>query len=243
MAVACELGREKLPVLVAACDVTAAVSAYNAEELRAAGASDPRVVPILLDPGRLASDGSAPAGEAPVVLAVGRLAPHKRLDLVIRAFALYQSRHAPDARLECVGPPPHPSYTERLEALVAEVGASGVRFTGSLPDFELGAAYSSASVFLSLSEHEGFCIPLLEVFHAGVPVVARPAGGMPEVGGDAPLWVADGDGLSVVAELLHLAVGDEELRTELVRRGRLRAERFASDRVAGEIRALIDSAL
>jgi glycosyltransferase involved in cell wall biosynthesis len=241
VAVACELGREKLPGLVAASEVTAAVSAYNAEELRAAGARDPLVVPILLDPGRLAHDGASPHG-SPLVLAVGRLAPHKRPDLVIRAFALYQREHAPSARLLCVGPPVHPPYLERLGALVAEVGATGVRLTGSLSDDELGSAYSSASVFLSMSEHEGFCIPMLEAFHAGVPVVARPVGGMPEVGGDAALWVEDED-LGVVAELLHLAVSDEELRAELARRGHARAERFAPERVAEDVRALVDAAI
>ena len=65
---------------------------------------------------------------------------------------------------------------------------------------------------------------------------------MPEVGGDAVLWVEDLD-LAVVAELLHLAVTDTELRTELVRRGRLRAEQFAPERVAERVRGLIDAAL
>ena len=96
---------------------------------------------------------------------------------------------------------------------------------------------------LSLSEHEGFCIPLLEAFHADLPVIARPCGGMPEVGGDAVLWVEDGDDIAVAAELLHLAVTDGELRAELVRRGRLRAQEFAPDRVAEAVRGLIDSAL
>jgi glycosyltransferase involved in cell wall biosynthesis len=239
VAVACELGREKLPGLVAASEVTAAVSSYNAEELRTAGARDPRVVPILLDTGRLRRSASPPA--APLVLAVGRLAPHKRPDLVIRAFALYQRAHAPDARLMCAGPPLHPPYLRRLERLVNEVGATNVQL-GPLSDDELGRAYASASVFLSLSEHEGFCIPLLEAFQAGLPVVARPVGGMPEVGGDAALWVEDND-LSVVAELLHLAVGDEELRAELARRGSARAERFAPKRVAEDIRGLVESAI
>jgi hypothetical protein len=65
---------------------------------------------------------------------------------------------------------------------------------------------------------------------------------MPEVGGDAVLWVDEPD-LGLVAELLHLAVTDEDLRTELVRRGRLRAQEFAPERVAEAVRSLVDSAL
>jgi L-malate glycosyltransferase len=244
VAVVCELGRDQLPRLVAAADVSAAVSAYNADELRQAGAHDPAVVPILLDPARFPIDGGArPApGAEPVVLSVGRLAPHKRPDLLIRAFALYQRAHAPAARLLCVGPPLHPGYLRRLEELVHEVGATGVELVGSVSDAELGRAYAQASVLLSLSEHEGFCIPLLEAFHAGLPVVARPVGGMPEVGGDAVLWVEDDD-LAVVAELVHLAVSDAELRGELSRRARARSERFAYERVAEEVRGLVEAGL
>ena len=243
VALVCALGRDKLPALVASSRVTAGVSSYNAEELRAAGAPDPRVVPLLLDPGRFARHAPAAQDDGPLALAVGRLAPHKRPDLVIRAFALYQRLHAPDARLLYAGWPQHPQYLTRLEQLVEEVGATRVQLAGPLADAELGRAYSEASVLLSLSEHEGFCMPLVEAFQTGVPVVARPSGGMPEVGGGAVLWVEDDDDLSVVAELLHLAVTDAELRAELVRRGRLRAQEYAPERAAAEVRGLIDAAL
>jgi glycosyltransferase involved in cell wall biosynthesis len=76
---------------------------------------------------------------------------------------------------------------------------------------------------------------LLEAFHFGVPVIARPAAGVPEVAGDAALLPADSD-LAVVAELLHLAVTDRELRDELRRRGRARLEVYAYERTAGKLR-------
>jgi L-malate glycosyltransferase len=242
VAVVCELGREKLPALVAGASATAGVSSYNADELRAAGAPDPRVVPVLIDPARLAHDGATSGEDGPLILAVGRLAPHKRPDLVIRTFALYQRLHAPDARLLLAGQPQHPPYRARLEQLVEEVGAKRVRLAGGLSVDELARAYSEASVLLSLSEHEGFCIPLLEAFHAGLPAIARPRGGMPEVGGDAVLWAEEAD-IAVWAELLHLAVTDTELRTELIRRGHARAQEFTPERVAQDVRGLIDAAL
>ena len=242
VAVICEVGRDMLPALVAQSRATAGVSSYNADELRAAGAREPHVVPVIADPARLRHDGAAATGETPLILAVGRLAPHKRPDLVIRAFALYQQLHAPEARLLYAGALQNPPYRARLERLVAEVGAKNVHLAGALEDAELARAYSQANVMLSLSEHEGFCIPLLEAFHADVPVIARPCGGMPEVGGDAVLWV-EGPDLPVVAELLHLSVTDEELAAELARRGRRRAEEFSPDRVAEKVRGLIDAAL
>jgi glycosyltransferase involved in cell wall biosynthesis len=160
---------------------------------------------------------------------------------VIRAFALYQRRHAPDARLLLAGVPLTPAYFARLERLVRDVRAENVELAPGIPDARLKEAYAEANAFLLLSEHEGFCVPLLEAIVAGVPVVARPAGGMPEVGADAVLWADDGDP-ALAAELLHLAVSDAELRATLFERGRARAEAFAHERVAERVRAAIEAA-
>lgn len=245
VAVACALGRDELPLYAPAARVCTAPSEYNVRELRDAGAADARVVPILLDPSRLEPRGRAPAGGAggPTVLCVSRLAPNKRHDLAIRAFALYRDAHAPDARLVCVGEPLTPRYRELLEEIATDAGVAGaVELTGALPQADLNAAYASADVLLSLSEHEGFSVPLLEAFNFDVPVVARPVGGMREVGGDAVLWAEDDD-LAVVAELIHLAVDDTELRAELTRRGRERLELFRPGEVERLLREAVDAAL
>ena len=135
-----------------------------------------------------------------------------------------------------VGEPVTPAYRELLEGLAARVGGGrGDHLHRAVPQADLNAAYAAADALLTLSEHEGFCVPLLEAFHFGVPVVARPAGAMPEVAGDAVLWT-DG-GLAVTAELLDLAVRDGELRGELVRRGRARLEtEFSYPRIAERVR-------
>jgi L-malate glycosyltransferase len=226
VAVACALGRAQLPAWVRGCHAVAAVSEFNARELREVGADEVVVVPpVLLDSGRV---GRHPApGQGPLVLCVGRLAPHKRHDLVIETFAHYQRGCAPDARLLLAGEPLSPAYRDLIERQVGASGARGVVVTGGLPRPALLGAFADAAsggVLLSMSEHEGFCIPLLEAFVHGVPVVARPAGAMPEVGGDAVLWADDDP--AVAAELIDLAVGDGELREELARRGRARAGEF-----------------
>jgi glycosyltransferase involved in cell wall biosynthesis len=221
-------------------DVACAVSEYNAAELREAGAREVRVVPILFE--LPAARASAPASGPPRVLTVGRLVPHKRQDLLIRAFALYQRAHAPQSSLACVGEPLSGVYRDWLAGVAERAGATRVELPGAVPDADLAARYGSADVFVTLSEHEGFCVPLLEAFAAGVPVIARPVGGMPEVGGDAVLWAEDED-LGVVAELIHLAASDEELRSELIRRGRARLEEFAYERTAAKLREAVDAAL
>ena len=240
LALACEMGRDRLPGFARAARVAAGVSEFNERELREAGAERTCVTPILLDggPAVAASDGNG----GPLVLSVGRLAPHKRPDLVIRAFALLQREHVPEARLVMVGPPITREYGRLLDRLVRETGASRVQLTGGLPEDELADAYARASLFVSLSEHDGFCIPLLEALAAGLPAVARPAGGMPEVGGDAVLWTEGGDP-ALAAELMRLALDDDELRTELGRRAKEQAERFTWERTAERAREALSAAL
>jgi glycosyltransferase involved in cell wall biosynthesis len=233
VATLCALGREHLPRWAQGVDVAAAVSEYNAGELRDAGAGDVRLVPVLLRPEPVVRR----TGPAPVVLSVGRLAPHKRPDLALQAFELFR-RSAPDALLYMAGEPLSPAYEREIRGLAGP----GVEITGRITQERLDELWSRADVFVTLSQHEGFCVPLLEAFHAGVPVIARPAGGMPEVAGDAALWVDDGDP-AVAAELLHLATSDAELREELIRRGRARAEVYAPDRVEGLIRDAVAATL
>jgi glycosyltransferase involved in cell wall biosynthesis len=229
IALQCELGRRQLPEYAARCDVAAGVSAYNAAEL----GSDV-VIPPILDLSWLRRT----SGSDPDVLFVGRLAPHKRQDEVIRAFALFRRRHAPDARLTLVGEPLNDGYLAALRELAERAG--GVRIESSLSQGQLADRYASAAAFLCLSEHEGFCVPLLEAFAADVPVIARPAGGVPETAGDAAL-IADDRDPAVIAELLALVTTDTELRAELARRGRARVEHYAPQHAAAKLRAALEA--
>jgi glycosyltransferase involved in cell wall biosynthesis len=240
-AVQCTVGREQLPRFAAAVDLAAGVSAYNVRELEAAGARATAVIPVLFDGARLGSPGGEPAGP-PTILFVGRLTPHKRHDLLVRAFALYRNERAPDARLVLVGEPLSPPFGEAVRELAERLAPGAVTIESFLSAGALAERWRSAHAFLCMSEHEGFCIPLLEAFHFGVPVVARAAGGVPEVAGDAAL-LFDPEGepdLAVVAEMLHLAVSDAELRAELRARGARRLEAFAYKRTAAKLREAVE---
>lgn len=231
-ALQCALGRQELPRFVAACDHFAADSEYNAQELRDAGADHVDVLPVLFDPSRLGVPGGEPDGP-PVLLFVGRLMPHKRQDELIRLLAHYRATHAADATLTLVGAPLNEAYGARLR----ELAGDGVRFEQGLSPSELADRYRAAHVFVCRSEHEGFCIPIVEAMHFGVPVVARPAGAIPDVAGDAAL-LSD-DHLGVATELVHLALTDAELRAELRRRGFERARAFAPERTEAKLRELV----
>jgi glycosyltransferase involved in cell wall biosynthesis len=234
--VRCSLSPGQLASIAARADAVAGVSRFNADEL----GERATVIPILFDRSRLPARGPAPTGP-PTVVFVGRLAPHKRQDLVIRAFALYRERHAPDARLVLVGVPMTPGFEAGLRALADSLAPGAVTIEGGIPAERLWEHYCSAHAFLCLSEHEGFCIPLLEAFHFGVPVIARPAGGIPEVIGDAGMLLGEGDGLDVVAELLHVVVSSGELRASLAERGERRLEAYDAARVAEKMRAAVQA--
>ena len=247
VAVQCAIGRDQLPRLLASVDVAAADSEFNAAELRRLGAVHTEVLPLLVDLDRLgptvpldgaARNGAAP--DAPTILFVGRLSPHKRQDQVIRTFAAYRRHRAPDARLTLVGDPITPAFAQALQRFADGLAPGAVTIESGLAADELGARYREADAFLCLSEHEGFCIPLLEAFRFGLPVIARPSGAVPDVAGDAALLIEDRDP-AVIAELLHLAVSDGALRDELRRRGQARLERFAPARVAELLRAVVEA--
>jgi glycosyltransferase involved in cell wall biosynthesis len=240
VALQCAIGRQQLPELIHAVDVAAADSQYNAAELQALGAARTDVIPLLVERERLGAPGPREVGSAPTVLFVGRLSPHKCQDDVIRVFALYRRHRAPEARLLLVGDPISDDYVSYLRQLAEQLAPGAVTIESGLSASELGDRYRAADVFLCLSAHEGFCIPLLEAFHFGLPVIARPAGAVPETVGDAAL-LADESDPAVFAELLHLAITDRQLRAELQRRSEARLELYSAQRVAERLRRAVQA--
>jgi glycosyltransferase involved in cell wall biosynthesis len=241
IAVHCSLGRRQLPDFVAAVDLAAGVSRFNTAELVAAGAERTAVIPILFSPpGESAAGPGRGPGDPPTILFVGRLTPHKRQDELIGAFSLYRRHRRPDARLVLVGEPLTAGYGRSLVALAERLAPGGVSFRSGIAAAELWRCYQEAAVFVCLSEHEGFCVPLLEAFHFGVPVVGRPSGGVAEVAGDAAVLTDDPD-LGLIAELIHAAVEDAELRAELQARGRRRLADYAPEATAAKLRAAVEA--
>ncbi|HEY1592848.1 MAG TPA: glycosyltransferase family 4 protein [Solirubrobacteraceae bacterium] len=233
----CELGREQLAQLGMRAGAAAGVSEFNARELEALSGRPAQAIPVLFEPAPIPRDAVAQDGP-PAVLFVGRLAPHKRQDLVIAAFARYR-RTAPGAQLTLVGSPATEEFGAWLRELADRLAPGAVRFETEISGARLASHYAWADVFLCLSEHEGFCIPLLEAFHSGVPVLARGAGAITEVVGDAGIVLGAGDDAATAAEAVRLVVEDGELRAELRARGARRLEHYDAGRAAEQLRAAI----
>jgi glycosyltransferase involved in cell wall biosynthesis len=239
-AVRCELGRAQLGEQVQSAGALAGVSEFNASELHELSGRPAEAIPVLFDHATLAPAAGEPSGP-PLILFVGRLTPHKRQDAVIRAFARFHRRR-PEARLVLVGVPLSPAYRVELEELAGELAPDAVSFEHGVSRERLAKLYQSAHAFLCLSEHEGFCIPLLEAFHFGVPVVARNAGAVGEVVADAGVLLDPDDDLDTVAELLQIVTTDSELRQELRSRGHRRLDvydpRITAERLRGRLTEL-----
>jgi glycosyltransferase involved in cell wall biosynthesis len=177
-------------------------------------------------------------------LFVGRIAPNKRQDELIALFAHYQHWVEPHARLILVGSAEHvPSYQLELEVQAQVLGVkSRVVFTGKVDDAELAACYRAARVFVSLSEHEGLGVPLLEALYCGVPVMAYASSAVPTTLADAGILFHQKN-WAVLAELIDRVVKDEALRAQLIAQGRQRAAEFAAETVAAQWQAIIQTLL
>jgi glycosyltransferase involved in cell wall biosynthesis len=213
----CDAGRRELRALAPGVELALGVSEYNRRELQDAGFARTGVLPILPDPAllelprspvlpRLLRDGRAN------VLFVGRISPNKRIDDLIRVFAVYQRFVRPASRLLLAGDfGGHERYYEALLRMAQGLQLSEVVFTGHIEDDDLRACYAAADVFLCLSEHEGVGVPLLEAMSFGLPVVAFDAAAVRETlrGGGVLLTEKRPE---VVAELLELLQSDARLR-------------------------------
>ena len=244
-AVFARLGRRQLAELAPAFELAIGVSEYNRRELDAAGYRRTAHVPILIDWSRFdaAPDDAVIArwqGIAPILLFVGRISPNKRQDDLIRMLAYYRRCIDRDARLILVGGyRDQPQYQPRLAALAERLGLSGaVTFGGAVSLPELVAYYRTASAFVSLSEHEGFGVPLLEAMRFDLPVVAYDAAAIGETVADAGVLLHERD-LAAAAEAVGLVVERRDLRERLVAAGRRRVAQFDPELVARRTKAVL----
>jgi glycosyltransferase involved in cell wall biosynthesis len=248
MARICALGRAELATVAGDVDLGLGDSEYNRRELEAAGFAPTGVLPIFLDFARyreppdpvtmrVLGDGRTN------VLFVGRLAPNKRQDDLIRMAACWKRFISPDLRLVLVGKPPRrPGYADALRSLAYELGftAAEVLFLGHVPHRELLACYASAHVFVSMSEHEGFGVPLVEAMLMDVPILARARTAVPHTLGGAGVQF-DGDPLDEVAEMAHRLATDAALREGVMAGQRERVAAFAPAAVEAALRGYVES--
>ena len=181
----CYRGRRELTAYISRCELALGDSEYNRIELDVLGFGSTGVLPVVPDFSHLAEAPGQPIasgfddGQTNVVF-VGRVIPNKKFEDVIRAFHVYRTRHNPRSRLLLVGSySGFEKYLAMLHGLIATLGTPDVHFLGHVSNEELSALYDVADLLLCASEHEGFCVPLIEAFYKRVPVMAYAATAVP----------------------------------------------------------------
>jgi glycosyltransferase involved in cell wall biosynthesis len=236
-------GRRELASLVGRVDLALGVSDYNRRELDAYGFERTGVLPLLVDVDRLIDAPPVPALEHLLqdgltnILFVGRIAPNKKIDDHIRLAEHYKRYVDSYYRFIFVGRYDSvPRYYATVQALIAEYRMLPERFwfTGPVPEAELAAYYRHAHAYVSLSEHEGFCVPLVEAMAMDVPVLAYGEAAVPETLGGAGVSFYPKD-LEYAAELLGSLIYDEPLRDVVLQGQRRRLLDFTPDALESRI--------
>ncbi len=226
-------GKKQLLLLKDRAIAAWADSEYNASILLNAGYRQVHILPIIVEMSRLDCQPSSIFSKQWKSTQftwsfIGRVSPNKCHQDIIRAFAFYKRQINPHSRLLMIGENRNCwRYTQALIRLVRDLGTGDVFFPGMIDDSELVAAYRATDVFMCMSEHEGFCVPLLEAMHFDIPVIAFDAGAVRETMGGAGLLVKTKHPAEL-AELVELIRTDQKFRDTVVEGQRLRLREFRS---------------
>jgi glycosyltransferase involved in cell wall biosynthesis len=241
------LGRQELAMLVGHVELALGDSEYNRAELESLGFSPTGVFPIAVDTSRVTRRASRPSLEAILddglvnFLFVGRIAPNKKIEDHIRLAEHYKRYVDAYYRFIFVGRcDVVPGYHAMIRAMMTEYRLLNDRFifTGPVPDEELAVYYQHAAVYISLSEHEGFCVPLVESMAADVPILAYAAAAVPDTLGGAGVQFAPKD-LEQAAELAGALAFDDGLRQQVIAGQRRRLQDFGDARIVRELTGMV----
>jgi glycosyltransferase involved in cell wall biosynthesis len=244
----CYRGRRELTAYVQRCDLALGDSEYNRQELEALGFAPTGVLPVVPDFSHLDVEPSYQLArdfddDWTNILFVGRMVPNKRFEDVIRFVHAYRSQYNPRTRLLLVGSyTGFETYLTQLHAFTARLRATDVHLVGQVSNEELAAFYEIADLFLCASEHEGFCVPIVEAFHAGVPVMAYAATAVPAtMAGGGVLYDTRDPG--EVASLMHGVLDDEAVRDRVRASQDAALARLREQDFAGTLLRFVDQAL
>ena len=230
-----ERGREQLEKIRPITRLALAASAYSEMELKGLEFEETGVLPIVLDeaqydqPPDLALQAACRV-QGPLLLFVGRVAPNKRQEDLIKLLYFYR-RFEPEARLILVGGLQMKDYVRWLRRFAENLGlADAVIFTGHVTQQEMVTYYKTADLFVSMSEHEGFGKPLIESMYLGLPVLAHASTAVPSTLGGAGVLFHDKD-YEALAEIVDILVQNKHLRKQIIAAQNERVEAFLATNV------------
>lgn len=239
-AVNCREGLSQMRGLRDIADYCLADSEYNKKDLIRAGYDcDIDVLPVVIpmkdyekEPDRAVKERYN--DDFVNVLFTGRIVPNKKQEDVINAFFHYQKYYNPKSRLFLVGTGQGTAYYESLCEYVKKLGVQNVIFTGHISFGEMLAFYSIADLFLCMSEHEGFCIPLVEAMIFDIPIIAYQGTGVTETLKESgfPLFYKRP---VEIAGIMNYIRTHDKIRDTLVKEQRVRLKDFGVEVVGGQL--------
>jgi len=244
----CFRGRRELRAYASRCDLALGDSEFNRQDLEALGFPRTAVLPVVPDFSHLdrapnwlvAQDFD---DDWTNILFVGRVIANKRIENLIRYFHAYQTSLNPRSRLLIVGAQSgFERYLASLHQLTVTLGTSHVHFIGHVSDEELVAYYELADLFLCASEHEGFCVPLVEAFYKQVPVLAYAATAVPSTMDGAGVLFDNPDPMRVAA-LMDAILSDAALQDRIVDEQLAAVDRLRAQDFAGTLLGFVDQVL
>ncbi len=232
-----EEGRKELRSLAGVPELGLADSDYNRRELAAAGFKNTGVLPLTLNRELFSREPNAYTTSIynqPNIkhfIFTGRFVPNKKFEDIILIFNHYNKFINSDSRLFLVGSyAGMEMYHDYLKSLLLRLGLETVYFFGQVSFEDLLAYYNLADIFICMSEHEGFCVPLLEAMHFGIPIIAYKKAAVPETLGDAGILVTKKN-YPEIAEMANLLLEDNGLREKVTAGERKRLEYFTKDKM------------
>lgn len=240
---ACATARAELAALAGRVIAAYAHSEFSCQELEAMGFARPGSFPLLVATDSDESDAPSRDKAALTILCVGRIAPNKCVEDVIRVHHAVRHHRGVDVRLRIAGDTTRvQAYSLALRHLVARLEEdASVDWLGLLPRADLMREYRQASLLLSMSEHEGFGGTLVEAMASGTPVIAHDACAVAETLGGAGVLLRGKDPL-VAAEVVASVLRDESLRQQLAHRGRRRSAELEASRAFDDLLRLLHEA-
>jgi L-malate glycosyltransferase len=237
----CSKGLRELESLYKYFHLGLGVSEFNRRELVRYGFSQTDVLPIFYDFDRLEIISKKEVQSNDInILFVGRISPNKKQEDIIKVFYYYHKFINENSKLTFVGDKQITAYMKELEQLIQRLELDdAVIFTGLVSDQQLNYYYSISDIFISMSEHEGFCVPLLEAMRAGISILAYDSSGIPYTLGSSGILIKKKN-YREIAELIQIIIEDNELRNRIVERQKKRLSDFSRDIVTKKLLDIIN---
>lgn len=245
-AFACEEGIRQTKELAEYIDYCIPVSAFNASDLKQMGYECPMsVLPIVIPFEDYGQDCDSAVYEKykdgyTNIVFTGRIVPNKKQEDLIAAFYCYKKYWNPKSRLILVGNHSEEDpYYKKLVAYVNELQIEDVVFTGHISFKGILSCYKAADVFVCMSEHEGFCIPLLEAMYFEKPIIAYSAAAVPDTMGAGTMVISEKNPMEV-AGLIDYLLKKPELQKKLIENQNERLSDFRSEKTEKRFSELIE---